>query len=112
MPRKKKAPEIRKVQEAVSISESKFSDGILYALIISLIVVLISGAYYKISECTENCVGQNIANGYPYPWFSYNTYYGWQSGSINWLGGILDIVFWAFIAFVVMLVLYAAIKEV
>jgi hypothetical protein len=81
-------------------------------LIIALLVVLVSGAYYKSSECVGNCIGENILNGYPYPWFSYNTYNGWQAGSISWLDGILDLAFWMFIAYVIMLVLNAAIKEV
>jgi ABC-type multidrug transport system permease subunit len=111
MPRKKKAYGVVKVAEPSRIAEPKVSDGIFYAIILSVLVVFISGAYYKSSGCAY-CQGENVANGYPYQWFSYNTYEGWQGGSINWLGAILDLIFWAFIAWVVMLVLYAAIKEI
>jgi ABC-type multidrug transport system permease subunit len=112
MPRKKKVPEARKFAEREKAVSPKLSDCMLYSLLIALVAVFISGAYYRSIECAGSCIGENIANGYPYPWFSYSTYGGWQTGSINWLGGILDIFFWMFIAFVVMLVLNAAIKEV
>ncbi len=111
MPRRKKAPGAVKIAEAKRVAGPHLSDGIFYSLSIALLVVFISGAYHESSVCANNCIGENIANGYPYAWFSYNTYDGWQTGSINWLGGILDIAFWAFITFVVMLVLNAAIKE-
>ncbi len=111
MPRRKKAPRAVKTAGAKRVAGPSLSDGIFYSLIIALFVVFISGAYHESSGCTSNCIGENIANGYPYAWFIYNTYNGWQSGSINWLGGILDIAFWAFITFVIMLVLNAAIKE-
>jgi hypothetical protein len=94
------------------VTGPNFSDAIVYSLLIALFVVLVSGAYYKISKCAGACTGENVSNGYPYPWFGYNTYQGWQTGSINWLGGILDIAFWMFIAYIIMLVLNAAIKEV
>jgi hypothetical protein len=112
MPRKRKVSEAGKIAGPEKVRAPKLSYGIIYSFIIALLVVLISGAYYKSSECTTGCKGENIANGYPYPWFIYNTYEGWQNGDINWLGGILDVAFWMLIAFVVMLVLYAAIKEV
>jgi hypothetical protein len=104
MPKKKKA------LPAKEIAKPKVSDGIVYSIIIALLIALISGIYFKSSPCIS-CRGENIANGYPYPWFSYNTYEGWQRGNINWLGAILDIAFWAFIAYVIMLVFYAALKE-
>jgi|SRR5271157_1944646 len=112
MPRRKKVTEARKILEPERITGPKFSDAIVYSVVIALFVVLVSGAYYKSSECAGGCTGENISNGYPYPWFSYNTYNGWQTGGINWLGGIVDIAFWMFIAYVIMLVLNAAIKEV
>ncbi|NYZ78752.1 hypothetical protein H0N99_01245 [Candidatus Micrarchaeota archaeon] len=112
MPRRKKVAEARNILGPEKVIGPKFSDAIVYSLIIALLVVLVSGAYYKNLECAGSCAGENIANGYPYPWFSYNTYQGWQTGSINWLGGIVDIAFWMFIAYVIMLVLNAAIKEV
>lgn len=111
MPRRKKVAKAKKISEPEKAMPN-FSDAIVYSLIIALLVVLVSGAYYKSSECAGSCIGENIENGYPYPWFSYNTYNGWQTGSINWLGGIVDIAFWMFIAYVIMLVLNAAIKEV
>jgi hypothetical protein len=112
MPRKRKVPEAVEVVGHERTAVPKLSHAIIYSFIVALLVVVISGAYYKSLECTADCKGENIANGYPYPWFSYNTYEGWQSGDINWLGGILDVAFWMFIAFVIMLVLNAAIKEV
>lgn len=111
MPRKKKLPEAVKTAEHKETTTPRISNVVLYSILISIIVVLISGAYYTSSECMGNCMGENITNGYPYPWFAYNTYEGWQAGNINWLGGILDVGFWAFITFFVMLVLYGAIKE-
>jgi hypothetical protein len=102
----------KKAYATKRISEPKVSDGIFYALLIGLFVALISGVYFRSLPCVTNCIGENIINGYPYGWFSYNTYEGWQSGMIIWMGAILDMAFWAFIAYIVMLVFYAAIKEV
>jgi hypothetical protein len=112
MPRKKKTYAAVKIAEAGRIAGPKVRDGIFYALIIAVLVVFISGAYYHSVECTGACQGQTVSNGYPYPWFTYNTYGGWQSGSIYWIGIIMDLIFWTFIACAVMLVLYAAIKEI
>ena len=106
MPRKKARP-------TKKILEPKVSDGIFYSFLIGLFVAFISGAYpLKSTPCVANCMGENIFNGYPYAWFSYNTYEGWQRGAIIWLGAIVDIAFWAFIAYVIMLIFYAAMKEV
>ncbi|MEM3555794.1 MAG: hypothetical protein QXF56_03710 [Candidatus Micrarchaeia archaeon] len=105
MPRRRKARPVR-------FAEPKFSDGVYYAILIGLIATFISGAYYKGIPCQMECIGENISNGYPYPWFTYNTYEGWQRGNIVWVGAVIDIAFWAFIAYLVMLILYAAMKEV
>jgi len=104
MPRKKKARQVR-------FAEPKFSDGVYYAVLIGLVAMLISGVYYKSTKCVTGCVGENIMNGYPYGWFAYNTYEGWQRGNILWVGAVLDIAFWGFIAYLLMLILYAAMKE-
>ena len=105
MPRKK-APLTKR------IAEPKVSDGVFYAILIGLVVTLISGLYYNSTPCISNCLGESIVNGYPYAWFSYNTYEGWQRGTIVWIGGIVNIAFWAFIAYVIMLIFYAAMKEI
>jgi len=111
MPRRKAAVAKKETPETKKIALPKFSDGVFYSLLIGLVVAVISGAYFKSYPCVANCMGQSITNGYPYGWFAYNTYEGWQRGSVVWVGAIIDVVFWAFIAYVVMIVLYAAMKE-
>jgi len=104
MPRKK-APVAKKVVEP------RVSDGIFYSLLIGLLITAITGAYFKSFPCLDNCTGQSVINGYPYGWFSYNTYEGWQKGAITWMAAILDVAFWAFIVYIVMIILHAAMKE-
>jgi hypothetical protein len=111
MPRRKTSRDVKKAAGPEKKVYPSFSEGVLYAFLIGLVISLISGLYYKTTQCAGTCTGENVANGYPYPWFGYNTYEGWQTGAVNWLGSILDVVFWAFIAYVMMLVLHAAIKE-
>lgn len=110
MPRRKKPQ--KEAAKPKFVVKPKISDGVYYAVLIGLVATLISGAYFKTVQCQLECIGDNIFNGYPYTWFTYNTYEGWQRGSIVWVGGILDIAFWAFLAYIVMLILYAAMKEV
>ncbi|MCX6776916.1 MAG: hypothetical protein NTY73_03035 [Candidatus Micrarchaeota archaeon] len=104
MPRKK-APVAKK------FVAPRVSDGVFYSLLIGLLITLITGAYFKSFPCLTSCIGQNIINGYPYGWFSYNTYKGWQTGAINFGGAFVDLIFWAFIVYIVMIVLHAAMKE-
>jgi len=111
MPRKKAAVAKKEAPVIKKVIAPKFSDGVFYSLLIGLVISVISGAYLKSYPCLTDCMGQNIVNGYPYGWFTYNTYEGWQRGAIVWVGAIMDVAFWAFIAYVVMLVLYGAMKE-
>jgi len=102
----------KRTPAAKKTAQPKINDGIFYSLLVGLVVAFISGAYFKNVPCVTNCTGETIINGYPYGWFSYNTYEGWQRGIIIWMGAIIDVVFWAFIAYIVMLVFYAAMREV